>query len=142
LLLFVVVLGLRVSGFKRVVVVVAAMEVVGNDLSAGADDLVLESAPQMAEQVAKEVAAAQESALAEAGDSGVMELEDAGASGGTGTHFWRRHSKCLSFFSFDFVIEEVFNCGLGNISAFPSNLGLSTKFGFVIENHHSRIQFG
>lgn len=58
------------------------MEVVGNDLSAGADDLVLESAPQMVELVAKEVAA-QESTLARAGDSGVMELEDAGASVGT-----------------------------------------------------------
>lgn len=114
------------------------MEVVGNDLSAGADDLVLESAPQMAEQVAKEVAA-QESTLAGAGDSGVMELEEAGASVETGTVFCLLHSECFSFLSFDFLREEVFNCGFGN--AFSSNLGLNTTLGFAIENHHSRIQF-
>jgi len=76
------------------------MEEVGNDLSAGADDLVLEGAPPMAEQVAKEVAAEQ-LALAVAGEGGAMELENAGAGVaddvGTGTLFWLRHLHCFFF---------------------------------------------
>lgn len=64
---------------------------VGNGLSAGANDLVLESAPQMAQELAKDLAL-EKSALAVAKDDATLpaSLENPGAGiadgVGTGTH--------------------------------------------------------
>lgn len=72
-------------GLKRVVV--AEMDEVGNDLSAGAEGFVLESASPMTEEMAEE-AAAEESALAVAGEGGAMESGAGVADGvGSGTVF-------------------------------------------------------
>jgi hypothetical protein len=81
-----------VSGFKQGT---AAMEEVGNDLSAGAGELVLESAPQMANEVAAEELA---SAVGAEQPGVVTDSQNAGAGVADGVgngEFWLSHTPLL-----------------------------------------------